>query len=89
MKTRSHRPRVPLMTRMMGMVTGPQRRELYGEPYLMSQDEVSHLLAISRTTIWRLLKEGELESVGIGSRTFISKVSIDQFLARHSSGRPE
>lgn len=74
---------------MTGTVTGPERRELYGEPYLLSQDEVGHHLAVSRTTVWRLIKGGELESVRIGSRTFIPKASIDEFILRHSSGRPE
>ena len=87
---RNRRPKpVPSFAPVMGMVTNIERRELYGEPYLLSQDEVGHLLAISRTTVWRLLGEDELESVRIGSRTFVTKSSVDQFLTRHSSGRSE
>ncbi|POH59195.1 transcriptional regulator [Cryobacterium zongtaii] len=71
------------------MVSSLASRELYGEPYLLSQDEVAHRLSISRTTVWRLLKDGELESVRIGARTFVSKSSLDQFLIRHTSGRSE
>ncbi|WP_207795566.1 helix-turn-helix domain-containing protein [Cryobacterium zongtaii] len=76
-------------TPMIWMVSSLASRELYGEPYLLSQDEVAHRLSISRTTVWRLLKDGELESVRIGARTFVSKSSLDQFLIRHTSGRSE
>lgn len=65
------------------MVPGRSRRELYGEPYLVSHDEVGHRLSISRTTVWRLVKAGELDAVQIGSRTFVTKASIDQFIDRH------
>jgi len=68
---------------VIGMVT--QRvRESYGEPYLLSQDEVAHRLAISRTTVWRLLKQKELEPVHIGSRTFITTRSINDFIVRRT-----
>ena len=74
---------------MMGMVNHVTRRESWGEPYLLSQDEVAHRLSISRTTLWRLIKSGELEAIQIGSRSFVSTTSINDFLARHSSTRPE
>ena len=73
---------------LMGMVS-QSVRDNYGEPFLLSQDEVAHRLAISRTTLWRLLKQGEMEAVRIGSRTFVVKTSIDAFLARNSSPREE
>lgn len=68
----------------MGMVS-QMTRDSYGEPFLISQDEVTHRLAISRTTLWRLLRDGELEAIRIGSRTFVSTTSITEFLNRHSS----
>ena len=79
---RRNRPAPPAF--FMGMVS-QSVRDNYGEPLLVSQDEVAHRLAISRTTLWRLLKGHELESISIGSRTFITKSSIDEFLARNSS----
>ncbi|WP_197461849.1 helix-turn-helix domain-containing protein [Microbacterium laevaniformans] len=48
----------------------------------MSQDEAAHRLAVSRTTIWRLLTAGELAAVRIGSRTLVSSDSIDDFISR-------
>lgn len=68
----------------MGMVT-QQERDNYGEPFLLSQDEVAHRLGISRTTLWRLVKQRELRAVHIGSRTFITTASIDEFLIRNSA----
>jgi len=62
-----------------------QRSAFYGEPLLLSQEEVAHRLGIGRTTIWRLVKAGELERVRIGSRTLITTRSIDTYLTRHSS----
>ena len=53
--------------------------------YLLSQDEAAHLLSISRTTVWRLVKLGELETVEIGVRRLISVKTIEDFIARHSS----
>ena len=89
MNTRSTRKHVQLLTRMMGMVSHIARSESWGEPYRLSQEEVAHRLSSSRTTIWRLIKAGELEAVRIGSRTFVSTTSINEFLARHTSARPE
>lgn len=70
---------------LMGMAASSPPREGWGEPYLLSQEEVAHRLAISRTTLWRLIKSGEFEVVSIGSRTFVTSASIDQFLARHTT----
>jgi len=53
--------------------------------YLLSQDEAAHLLSISRTTLWRLVKVGELETVAIGSRRLIPVTTIEDFIARHRS----
>ena len=71
---------------VMGMVTRVTNpRESWGEPHLLSQEEVAYRLSISRTSLWRLIKQGELESVSIGSRTFVTSSSIDDFINRHTS----
>jgi len=69
----------------MGMVTQPVR-EGYGERFLLSLDEVAYRLGVSRTTLWRLIKQGELETVHIGSRTFVLTSSVHEFLRRNASG---
>lgn len=58
-------------------------------PYLISQVEAARLLSISRTTIWRLVKQGDLAVVHIGSRTLISTKSIEEFVSDHLSKHPE
>lgn len=73
---------------LMGMVT-QQVRDNYGERYLLSLDEVAYRLGVSRTTLWRLVKQGELETVRIGSRTFVLTSSVHDFLRRNTSNSKE
>lgn len=66
-----------------GMAIPPQeRRSYFGEPLLLSQEEVGYKLGISRTSVWRLIKNGELAPVRIGARTLITSRSIDHYLSR-------
>ncbi|MEC5168548.1 helix-turn-helix domain-containing protein [Glaciihabitans sp. GrIS 2.15] len=57
--------------------------------YLLSQDEAAHMLSISRTTLWRLVKLGELETVAIGSRRLITVSTIEDFIARNLSSKTD
>jgi len=57
----------------------------WGERYLLSQAEAAYRLSISRTTLWRLVTDGEFEVVKIGSRIFIPMTSIHDFIARRTS----
>ena len=36
------------------------------EPVLLTDDQTAHLLGVGRTTIWKLLRDNELETVRIG-----------------------
>ena len=65
--------------------TAPTQSDDERMRYLLSQDEAAHMLSISRTTVWRLVKLGELETVEIGVRRLISVKTIEDFIARHSS----
>lgn len=72
---------------MYAMAIPPKDRSAYyGQPLLVSQEEVAHRLGVSRTTVWRLVKSGELDPVRIGSRTLISNSSIDRYLSSKSKG---
>lgn len=51
--------------------------ELQAKDFL-SYEEFCQLFKVSRTTVWRLCKEGKLKSVKIGKRKFISRASIDR-----------
>ncbi|WP_083786709.1 helix-turn-helix domain-containing protein [Methylobacterium nodulans] len=48
----------------------------------VSVDEAAEYLRISRASIWRLLKRGELPRVRIGGRTVIRRIDLDAFLAK-------
>jgi excisionase family DNA binding protein len=37
---------------------------------------------LSRTTIWRLVKKGELRKLNVGSRSLIDVTSIEEYAAR-------
>lgn len=51
--------------------------ELQAKDFLSIQD-ICQLFNVSRTTIWRMCKDGKLKSVKIGRRKFISRASIDK-----------
>jgi len=57
--------------------------------YLLSQDQAAHLLSISRTTLWRLVRLGELGTVAIGSRRLITMSAIEDFIARNLSRKSD
>jgi excisionase family DNA binding protein len=53
------------------------------EPTLYSIQEARRLLGgISRNTIYQLLRTGQLASVVIGCRRFISRAAIDELIAK-------
>lgn len=49
-------------------------------PILLSQAEAAHLLGVERTTIWRMVKRKELARVTIGSRSLITRASVEEFV---------
>lgn len=49
------------------------------QPDLLSQAEVAHRLGISRTTVWRLVRSGDLQLVHIGSRALVPRTSMERF----------
>lgn len=61
-----------------------ERREaLQGEPrLLLSPDEAAELLGVGRTTVYQLLRSGELPYGKIGRRTVISRATLEGFVSR-------
>ncbi|GAA5147328.1 hypothetical protein GCM10023340_19590 [Nocardioides marinquilinus] len=45
-------------------------------------DSVARLLGISSKSAWRLLDRGELPRIKIGARTFTTRQSLDELIAR-------
>ena len=79
--TTRHARHQPLM---MGMTTGVPRPP--AEPDLLSMVEVSQRLNVSRTTIWRLAKRGEIRTVRIGSRTLIPRTELLRLIGGGAEG---
>ena len=63
---------------MMGMTTGLPRPPV--EPDLLNLAEVAQRLNVSRTTIWRLTKRGDIRAVRIGSRTLIPRSELHRIV---------
>ena len=56
-------------------------------PLLMTIATAMEALAVSRTTIYRMVKAGELEAVGIGKSTRIRTASIQKVAASGAKTR--
>jgi excisionase family DNA binding protein len=56
-----------------------------GDQRLLSVADACDALGVGRTTIYALLKSGELQRIKIGSRTLVSSYSISAFIDKKSS----
>ncbi len=50
-------------------------------PALLSVEDAARVLGLSRTTVFTLVRTGELESIKVGSRRLVPRQSIDAFVA--------
>lgn len=68
----------------MGMSVGfpgaPTERDL------LSLADVAYRLSVSRTTVWRLVREGRLPVVRIGSRTLVPRSAVESLAASAAEG---
>lgn len=48
-------------------------------------NEVAELLGISRTTIYKLIGQGELQRIKVGATTLIAATSVDSLLERNAA----
>lgn len=55
----------------------------------LSIKEVCQLFKVSRTTVWRLTKEGKVHSAKIGRKKFITRASIDALFNPETIAPPE
>lgn len=47
-------------------------------------NEVAQALGLGRTTVHKLIREGELQKIKLGRSTLISADSVDALLQRHA-----
>lgn len=63
----------------MAMTTGgPPRPPI--EPDLLDLAEVALRLNISRTTLWRLARRGDIRTVRIGGRTLVPRTELTRLI---------
>jgi excisionase family DNA binding protein len=54
--------------------------EVTGSKYYVSYVEAERMFSLSRTTLWRLLKAGEIEGVRVGRALRLKVASIEKFM---------
>jgi len=55
------------------------------EPDLLSQADVAHRLGVSRTTVWRLVRSGQLPVVHVGARALVPRTAVERFIEDRTS----
>ncbi len=55
----------------------------------LSINEVCQLVGISRRTVYRLIEQGDLKKIKIGSRTIIKRTTLNRLLDNKETGKPE
>ena len=53
---------------------------------LLSYPEVETITGFSRTTIWRLLKSGEIQTARCGRSVRVSRQSLEAYMRRDAEG---
>ena len=69
----------------------PLRDVMAADRLLLTAEEAANVLRIGRTTVYALMKSGELHSVHIGRSCRISQAELDRYVRRleASSSRPQ
>ena len=57
----------------------------FERPLLCDTEETQRLIPVSRTTLWKLVKEGRLATVNVGRRRFFTYASIEKFVTEQSA----
>ena len=55
----------------------------------LSINEVCQLLGISKRTVYRLIEQGNLNKIKIGSRSLIKRSALNILLSKNETGKPE
>lgn len=55
----------------------------------LSINEVCQLVGISRRTVYRLIEQGDLNKIKVGSRTLIKRSALNRLLNNKETGKPE
>ena len=58
------------------------------EPYTLTLKQVANALHISRTTLWRRIQEGELQTVELGGRRLITPQALNAYIKHLETDPP-
>jgi excisionase family DNA binding protein len=67
-----------------GRLAGPVRPVLPGESSLLTVAEVGAHMRVSKMTVYRLIKSGELAAVRVGHNYRIREAELERYLAERS-----
>jgi excisionase family DNA binding protein len=68
----------------------PQRRAdgPTGEPLLLTPEEAAQVLRVGRTTLYALIKDGDLRPVHIGRSCRVSRAELERYVDRLEAPAP-
>jgi excisionase family DNA binding protein len=55
---------------------------------LLRVNDVAHLLAVSRDTVYRLVRTGDIVPLKVGSRLRFRVSDVEEYLARNTTASP-
>ena len=58
------------------------------EQYTLTLKQVANALHISRTTLWRRIQEGELQTIELGGRRLVTPQSLNAYLDHLQTDQP-
>jgi excisionase family DNA binding protein len=56
------------------------------EPKWLTYEEAQRLVGLGHTTLWRLVKSGEIKSAQVGRAVRLSRESLEDYMERAAEG---
>ena len=56
------------------------------EPTWLTYEEARRLVGLGHTTLWRLVKSGEIKSAQVGRAVRLSRRSLEEYMERAAEG---
>ena len=69
-------------------MSDPQREIWAGDPLLLTPEEAARVLRVGRTTVYALLKAGDLTPVRIGRSCRLSRAELERYVKQLEARSP-